>query len=79
MTAHQDKLGHTSTVGLLDGVNLRPHAREAAKADLLHAEAIVDGLFGAWQAVRSGIRRIGQLNAAWRLKSAPRETSTQKA
>jgi hypothetical protein len=61
-----------STADALDGVNLNPHTRASAKAQLLRAEAMVDGAERVVLAVYAALMRIGELSAAWRLKTVPR-------
>ena len=61
-----------STADALDGVNLNSHTRASAKAQLLRAEAMVDGAEMIVRALGTGLARIGELSAAWRLKTVPR-------
>jgi hypothetical protein len=61
-----------SMADALDGVNMSAHARMAAKADLRQAEAIINGAETLVRSIQRAIARIGELSAAWRMKTLPR-------
>jgi hypothetical protein len=61
-----------SMADALDGVNMSAEARAAARANLRKAEAIINGAEILVRSIRRAIDRIGELSAAWRLKTLPR-------
>lgn len=71
-TVRESSSRQASMADALDGVNLNAHTRASAKADLRKAEAIVDGAEKIVRALGAALMRVGELSAAWRLKTVPR-------
>lgn len=71
-TVRESSSRQASMADALDGVNLNSHTRASAKAQLLHAEAIVNGAERIALSIGAALMRIGELSAAWRLKTVPR-------
>lgn len=71
-TVRESSSRQTSLADALDGVNLNAHARASAKANLRKAEAMVDGAEMILHALVAAAMRVGELSAAWRLKTVPR-------
>lgn len=73
MTPHREsKLQPVRTAEVLEGVDMSPLMRASARGYLERAEAIVDGTERIVQSVAAAFARLGDLSAAWRLKSVPR-------